>query len=830
MDRPLKWSFLAVMALAMGIGSTRAQPAEPKLTPQDEKFLDSLLKDVLYDPPADARRVRLRSIRPQIWDYGRHGWSEAWLVKGKSGKPDQIFFADGAPQPLSNIERVEEIDFLALCQTRFGKRPVFAQKPGANEEREDPLRKSLEQISEPPLFMAAWLYRRGFAGLAARALKRVDGDRNAIGESLRTAFAVSERDEMVHAFRTRADDLALAHGEWILKRYPKAAVEIRSEARAVVADLKRRKQKGTFGRAPDEKWPVDFETWVSSKKMNFLIERLDEVEALQHSMHGAPGFGETAAVEALIKLGDAAVPALMDVIEKDTRLCRTASFGNWKERNIFGVREAALAAVRSILRVSELDPHDKSGDRLKNEDENEQMIRLLRSYWSEFGRLPLEQRLMKVLTDPTATPAALRDAAYHLSHQDSYLPYGWRWSSSFGRASHGIKSLTFKFESPTVAEAILAAYDRDSFVNQGKKRDGVDLIFATPIEDNYLDALTELGDTRIAGELTRRAAASADISTRRKWAFAAHRLGDSRQLKALANDIRLGRFALPVVGPVQDAFEPLPPDAAELKSIIRTFAAAKLPETERALTAMTDPQHPAYGLLERSIFQTLIDDNRGWFDHPCCLPFLRKAMDDSRVTGRTIRVEDDRLLRDSEHGSSSGPIPPILQDCDARNSEAPERVCDAAACKMTELIVGLPGYHPLLKDADRRLDALKAAYDRFPGTFRIADEKMARLFVDWSYDSRFIPAIGPLNHVATAEDVRKGRAIFHLKGKRKLVLDPLPMRALLASKDCPAHPVLVVQAEADDKGNIYYGVIGVHQIAKVRENEITQLRPLEENQ
>lgn len=753
------------------------------------------------------------------------------MVKGKNGKPDQIVYSDGAEQPLSNIERVEEIDFLALCQTRFGKRGTATQKPGMNEEREDPLRDLLERISEPPLFMAAWLYRRGHRRLAGRALAASDNvDQKTAVKTLRDQFAGTACYEMSVAFSEYADDLALARAEWLLERYPDAQAEIVSQAKTAVADLKRRKQKGTFGRAPDDKWPADFGSWDTAKKTRFSIDRLEELESVCRVRNGT-SFEDLPAVAALIELGDAAVPSLIDTIEKDNRLCRTFDNGRWGGRKIVGVRDAALDVVQLILRVGEWDPRNATDAGLLEDYDKNKRVRVLRSYWKEFGHLRYEERLMKVLKDPKSTPEATRDAAKLLSHLADDPPSRSHSLSSIGRQfSTQIDLAAYRFESPTAAEAILAAYDRDQLASNMKRLNVHLHHYLNPFEDAYLEALIELGDRRIAGELTKRASAAPDLAARRKWAFAAHQLGDSRALKALANDIRLGYFALPSMNQDDNPFEREAPDALEMQSLIRTFANAGRPETERALAAMTNPNHPAHELLKHFILESLVRGNDCWSEHPCCLPFLRMLMDDKRATGASISIEYDQLRRRGEQGSSSRPLPPCLKNSDVCRTEVYERVCGAAALQMSELIAGLPAYHPLFKDADRRLQILKTAFDRFPDKFVRAPDNVAALFTQWRSGPIFIPAIGPLDHVATAEDVRKGRAIFHLEGKRKLLLEPLPMRAMLASNDGPAQPVLVVQAEADDKGTIFYGVIGAHQIAKVRENEITQLGPLEENQ
>jgi phosphatidylserine decarboxylase len=52
---------------------------------------------------------------------------------------------------------------------------------------------------------------------------------------------------------------------------------------------------------------------------------------------------------------------------------------------------------------------------------------------------------------------------------------------------------------------------------------------------------------------------------------------------------------------------------------------------------------------------------------------------------------------------------------------------------------------------------------------------------------------------------------------------------MLQTDQRPARPVIVVQAEADDKGVVWYGVIGSEEIRKVKGTQISQMRPLDED-
>src|SRR5439155_25253015 len=126
--------------------------------------------------------------------------------------------------------------------------------------------------------------------------------------------------------------------------------------------------------------------------------------------------------------------------------------------------------------------------------------------------------------------------------------------------------------------------------------------------------------------------------------------------------------------------------------------------------------------------------------------------------------------------------------------------------KLDDIVVGLPPYHPLLNDADKRLEALKAAFDRFAGRYKLASWQLRQLMGKSSWDQFFVPDIASLGRAATADDVQAGKAIFHLGAKGKPAELKLPAVARL--KGQPARRVLIVQAGVALGGGVTYGVIG----------------------
>lgn len=94
--------------------------------------------------------------------------------------------------------------------------------------------------------------------------------------------------------------------------------------------------------------------------------------------------------------------------------------------------------------------------------------------------------------------------------------------------------------------------------------------------------------------------------------------------------------------------------------------------------------------------------------------------------------------------------------------------------------------------------------------------------------------IEPLGRPATADDVRKGKAIFELQGKGKLASAKLPLAGTLKGakevieegRPKKTGGVLIVQAEAGPDGKVRYGVITAHSMRMVSADDVKDIRPV----
>ena len=167
----------------------------------------------------------------------------------------------------------------------------------------------------------------------------------------------------------------------------------------------------------------------------------------------------------------------------------------------------------------------------------------------EFGYLPLDERMMKVLTHPKTSFPARREAAENLASPNEKRHMGrwaWQWKSSTEHESKlAPNPAVAKFSNPTTARAMLSAMDselRDHVDKNGEAVDRETLDERRRIEEVYLAAVVKLGDVRIASNLAERAAAAKTVRERSRFAYAAHQLGDVASFRAFADDLRTGKI------------------------------------------------------------------------------------------------------------------------------------------------------------------------------------------------------------------------------------------------------------------------------------------------
>jgi hypothetical protein len=800
----------------------------------DRKLLAGMIEQFLFDPRG-TRRVRVKTAERMPRGETREVEREGWLTIDKDGKPARVFFTDGESIPAPDGKAITALDFVAECRERYRERPAGRDGTGIGDAVCRAILRNQEGQEHSDLVLAAWLSRLGHDGLAAQALAAARRGNEEIA-AVRARLAQSGSKKMIWAHAAHADEEALAHGERLLRLYPEEVKKGNLPARAVVEDLRRREKKGSFGPPKPESWPIDFPTWDLQKRAAFLIEALDEAEVrLWFGSDRSAYFTADQRVAALIRMGDAAVPALIEAVEKDERLTRSVSREpenrgdtDWR---LVEAREAALAAVQEVLRVRVLEPGAGAVQlRARNAEEGRQAAARLRAYWKANGHLPFDARMMKVLTDPRSSGEATREAAANLAQLGQVATAAPPFFRGLVAARPRVRNPALaRFRKPTAAEAVLAAMDLDLAATAAAPRpeDYERRCFA--IEEVYLSALIELGDQRLAPALVKRGRAADSVRLRRQWAYAAHWLGEPEPLRAFTRAFQAGTIQLPANdrAGVEDRDQP---GTFELGEIVGCLAGAGTPEGDRALFALTDPRHPYHKLAAQVLLSGQVGGNndRSWFAHPYCLDILRQGLDDTRPTGQTYRIIEDFLACEGPRWISSQPLPTFLADPAARRNEAAQRAYDVTAENLNRLVPGQPTYHPLLKDADDRLRSLRASLDRFRRRYRRMTPAETTLLDFSRCEIAFLPDVRPLGRAATADDVKQGKALFHLDGKGKPAGLRLPASAVLrrdADKKDPPR-VLIVQAEVGADGALTYGIIGKDVIRAVTSKELADVQPL----
>lgn len=627
-------------------------------------------------------------------------------------------------------------------------------------------------------------------------------------------------DQMAMAFCTLEDKSALALANSILAVAPK-----NEAATAVVNDLNGRKKRKRFGVRPDPKPPADLDAWIKGKQTTRLIAALEDVCAEQDGWPGGVDLTSDWRVEALIHIGDPAVPGLIDVIEKDERLTR--SVHSWRPGmgcHILGVREAALSAVMSILRVRVFEA-GFTGDNFtgRGKEAAKETAAQLRRYWARYGKFPFDERMMQVLRDPALSGKRLREAATSLAYMDDEVRYGttvWTDKNKAPVKPRENPAIT-KFSNPTAAEAIFAAMKRDLAACDASKKEATDKDYERrEIEGTYADALVGLGDKRIAAPLAAFAATTAPRH-RLLLAGAANALGDPAGLVSVCREFAAGKWT------VQNEYY-------DLDQLLNIISSSGIPEAESALSALEDTKHPLRKVFISRAARAVHDggDMPGWIFRTFTVRLLVGALRDDTQTGWMYSSRDgsynySRL--NGEGGWATG-LPEYLSDDAARRQDAPELISDQAAVALVTLIWTLPRAHPLFKDNAARMEKLRDAVSRYRFRPETGDENSVKQAGEqWSVWPGFLPDIPPLNRIATQEDVASGKAIFTLNGDGTLADLKLPARAVFAAdkgKDKP-RTAIIVQAEKAGDGSIRYGALFRGGVGMMTDKELTDVKPLE---
>src|SRR5262249_10185746 len=431
------------------------------LTKADRDFLDCLISEFLFDPKGAVRvRIPASAIRPRRPFDSPGDTREGWLVRGRGGEPDRVYFADGESTPAPPPDRMHQVSFVTACRRLY--------QLGAQSSNDNLLaqlaytRWGGQEDSE--LTLAAWLHRLGHDDLAARALASArNGNRDDPRVRLRRNLADRAAEAMYDGFCQRADSEALAHGERLFRLYPDLAANRHQHAEQIFNDLRRRQSAGKLNPKRSTELPKGFADWDMPKKLAFLIESLDEMDTDETMVFISRRTVEDHRVAALVDCGEAAIPLLLEALDHDTRLTRIpeVQYGGClmnRTRQVYSARDKLESLIQSILRVTEFDPMSPGPD----PREPKARAAWIRRYWETYGSMPFNERMMKIVADPDAYAFARREAAANLARPQRDCSCRWDRSTDgdFRPVRRQNPNIT-RFHSPTAAKAILAAWEHE---------------------------------------------------------------------------------------------------------------------------------------------------------------------------------------------------------------------------------------------------------------------------------------------------------------------------------------------------------------------------------
>lgn len=603
------WSICLLLFLCQG----PAQEQKPGLTPEQKAFFDKLFQQGLFDPEGATwcKIATIDPLRPKIGASIRYGWV----------KEGNLCHVNGVAIKLSEHQQATPDDFLEQVKDCFKTHDERSR----NYDRWGMAILRGNIVNPPDLAMAAWCYRTGKEFEAMQLLHhllaqpqtviRGDNERRTIRgkpstlDSLLLGYHFEMECicyfEMSRHFGQNEDRIALDHAEVIEKHFAKAYQHY-PIAKVLVADIQRRIKEGTADSPIPYRLPAEYDAWPRQKQIDYLIKELQEVQNyVQISL------ADHSLVQALIMHDEAAIPALLNCIENDSRLLRTPTGREFSpQQDVHYVTQAARIAIHRILKnIPRQDlPFQPGRTRL---EVNQLYVRHVRAYWEQVRNEPPLLRYYSRLQSGEyglgllAALLAMEQHPQWLDDKGASMP----WPQAPATMAEPLAALM----APTIAELILRDLDRiqkslkpmtrerrASMDEQTKRRYTEWERNVTRAADVYLRALVVLGDRRVVSELVKREAKQRhNFSYRRKLAMACHRLGDSAPLKHLCLEIAEGKEPVDVPELPKAQGPRLPYiENQEASDFVTTLETAQLPEAEQALQAIADPKHRLHGYFE----------------------------------------------------------------------------------------------------------------------------------------------------------------------------------------------------------------------------------------
>jgi hypothetical protein len=618
----------------------------------------------------------------------------------------------------------------------------------------------------------------------------------------------------------------------------------------LLADQERRAKEPPRGPVPGPDAPA-------GPRVAALIRDLDQLTGSGGLFNGMTS-PSGPALGALVREGDAAVLPLLAVLESDDRLTRTVSFPGDRtgrdDRFIHYVHQPAYHALTAILKTRVI-PGATGATAWDNDPAaRRRKAAAIRAYWEQNRGVPELERYYRTLADDAATPAQWLDAAEALAqpadvkgrggaYSIPYRPYGKvpppRGEPLRGRRDPGVTALMARRVAsldparPGVhSRSQVLEADRMAFLLSDWDARG-----ALPTLQARVARLTGFprGPQYRSNVDDRLATDVAEFTLRR------HRAGDPGALEDYAAWAR---------GLTPEEYGPVPPQAFE--PIWRYPNHPAIAQAADALFA--DPASPWVAAFLRDRGRPGADFRPALIKSPLLgvRPFRTLVLEGLGVAMEVGSVETDPSGKARARFPWGGYQYSPSRDDPLRpepGSRMPVRLADYYAASLQGL-GGLARFEVYWPEAKRdELIAATAAFLRQYGA-RLRDSESAGLPAEPFPLSRrtalAVLAFDPLDHAATPDDVREGRALFSLAPAegRRWAMPAFPLKArwtaLVVPDDDPGlrgfgtvkrpraqiemlQGGTVWQAEEAREGGRwrrYYGFVGRHVRARVPAEEV----------
>jgi hypothetical protein len=840
---------------------------------------------ILFDQGlADPRGCEYRQVEigvGDVWGRSNVTRTRAWVLPAPAGAKQQFGVAwNGLVYPLVSVGKVTSVrdDILALLRADeelrataakqnpkfpFSRPTAYAIDEGASlsETAMSPIKVCLLlRAGETELAQKYW-----DAYIAGMPPRTDNNDKNRADPYLMLAsdWAWSFFDRALCAHMRGDDKLALAtcralepvgalidataaqrsfteRVDGAIKRPSASFVGFLQSLPRLREDQERRAREAAGAAAhPAPPPPADAAARVAA-----LIHDLQEVSVRQDGQPGGVSLADSPTVAALVKEGQPAVEPLFACIESDRRLTRSVSFHRdfFRDRRLHGVDEAAYAAVTQILEIRSF-----AGGRKAS-------LADLRAVWEKTKGKPAWTRWRAALADDAATADQWLEAAARIVQPVDVEMHGG-WTSIPQRKPGEIPAMRGEAlrrgKNPSVAE--LMARRTEMLARSG--RPGSEQTFNLQKASNMALHLAEWDPAAAVPVLQAQfARCQAYIANDPLHGSAARILGRSMAQLTLAAH-RAGDAAAP--GNYAKWLTPLKPDAVSdyLDNVLEPLW--RYPDDP----AMVKAAQAMFGDTKSPWRDLLAPGSRIGRGGPSKLlgsPMIGLApvralvgemLNDQTEIG-TASVHDGQLSINITNGGQMGIG--LRNAADPLALSAPEsfpiRACDMLAANLS-WIDGMPlfeVYWPRER-RDQAIARITAFLDRYGERYKYSQQQQQ--LWRWPDENVATMTFPALDHVATADEARDGRAVFSLadqKGEvREYKLDRLPLKAKwITFKEFPREvkyfPVdgrpafttteyeqdgRVWQAEelratATGEWQRYYGFVGSHTIARVPADQI----------